>query len=86
MFPSPGENLKKSFEWNHFVDAMIDADFSVEEGSGSAVCFRSNDGLGSVSFHRPHPDTVINPIMFINMGKRMRKWFGWNRDIFEVRE
>ncbi|QDS69564.1 hypothetical protein FKW77_007963 [Venturia effusa] len=84
MFPSPGEATKRSFKWNHFVSAMIDAGFIAEQGSGSAVRFSGN--LGSISFHKPHPVPIIDPVMLHSMGKRMRKWFGWSRDVFEVRE
>lgn len=63
---------------------MIDANFNAEQGSGSAVRFSSD--LGSISFHRPHPEPVIDRIMLHSMGKRMRKWFGLSRYVFEVRE
>ncbi|KAE9982495.1 hypothetical protein BLS_005926 [Venturia inaequalis] len=84
MFPAPGEVTKRSFKWVHFVSAMIDANFNAEQGSGSAVRFSSEKG--SISFHKPHPAPVIDPIMLQSMGKRMKKWFSWSRDVFEVRE
>ncbi|KAE9990079.1 hypothetical protein EG327_001891 [Venturia inaequalis] len=83
MFPAPGEVTKRSFKWVHFVSAMIDANFNAEQGSGSAVRFSGE--RGSISFHKPHPAPVIDPIMLQSMGKRMKKWFSWSRDVFEVR-
>lgn len=68
------------------MDAMINAALSVKQGSRSAVSFSSNNGLRSVSFHRAHPEPVIDPIMLNSMGKRMTKWFGWSRNTFEVRD
>lgn len=105
MFPKPGETSKKSFKWEHFISAMIDADFSAQQGTnpshlvrlytgdtdnttgngGSAMRFRSNDGLGSISFHYPHPEGIVHPTRLNIMAKRMRKWFGWSRELFEVR-
>lgn len=94
MFPENGCEGQRSFKWQHFLDAMNDAGFSISQASGSAVTFRlgstdknddanTSDDFGSIVFHRPHPLPVIHPIMLRSMGKRLSKWFGWRREVFE---
>lgn len=94
MYPASGDEGRRSFKWQHFLDAMVDAGFFITQASGSAVSFRLTSqqddfqclDAGSIAFHRPHPDPVIDPVMLRAMGKRLRKWFGWSRDIFEQRQ
>lgn len=85
MYADTDGNAKASFSWQHFVTALIDTGFSAKEGSGSAVFFKHKDGQ-SIVFHRPHPDQTIHPIMLRSMGKRIAKWFGWNRVVFVERD
>lgn len=94
MFSTARDELKRAFTWQHFLNAMIDTGFSVEQGSGSAVSFKQQiqdvntpeRARGSIVFHRPHPDPSIDPVILQSMEKRMRKWFGWHHDIFVERE
>lgn len=63
------------------------AGFAATHSGGSAVHFNPvDDEGGSIVFHKPHPDPNVEPIMLQTMGKRMRKWFGWDRDSFVERE
>lgn len=80
----PDSKTKGSVKWTNFVEAMIDAGFAVIQGSGSAVSFKYTDGK-MIVFHRPHPEPVVDPIMLQAFGKRLRKYFGWERDVFEER-
>lgn len=73
-----------SFRWSSFVQAMNDASFTAQEASGSAVTFKKSGG--SISFHRPHPDPVLDHIMLYGMAKRLTKWFGFNSELFVLRE
>lgn len=50
------------------------------QSSGSAVSFKND--MGTIVFHQPHPDPTIDPIMLLSMGKRLRKWFGWDAGVF----
>ncbi|KAF7189785.1 hypothetical protein HII31_08892 [Pseudocercospora fuligena] len=77
---------KGNIRWNDFEAALIGAGFSVMPNSGSAVMFKEKSDRGSVVFHRPHPDPTIDPIMLRSMGKRLRKWFGFDRETFVERE
>jgi hypothetical protein len=87
MFPASGEEAAKSVDWNAFVHAMSDAGFSARNGGGSAVVFENENNSkkgqnGKIVFHKPHPVTKIDPVMFHFMGKRLKKRFGWHRDLF----
>lgn len=93
MYPTSGHEGRRTFKWQHFLDAMSSVGFRITESSGSGVSFKmlsdddsSDSDAGSIAFHRPHPDPVIFPIKLRAMGKRMSKWFGWNREIFVERE
>lgn len=75
--------------WDAFVRAMSDAGFLVKQSGGSAVSFEKDDSVqegqnGRIVFHRPHPEAKIDPVIFLSMGKRMHKWFGWDRDTFSL--
>jgi hypothetical protein len=86
MFPSCGEESQRSFSWQHFLSAMIDAGFSILQSQGSAITFKqdeeSRDGVKTIVFHSPHPSPTINPVMLRSMAKRVTKWFGWRRELF----
>jgi hypothetical protein len=86
MFPSCGEESQRSFLWQHFLNAMIDAGFSVLQSQGSAITLRQDEerreGVRTIVVHRPHPSPTINPVMLRSIAKRMTKWFGWRRELF----
>lgn len=87
MFPGTAEDSAKGIEWDSFVHAMSDMGFSARSGGGSAVVFEhqtseGNLAEGKIIFHKPHPNSKIDPIMLHSWGKRMSKWFGWHRELF----
>ncbi|KAG9968669.1 hypothetical protein KCU98_g15577, partial [Aureobasidium melanogenum] len=86
MFPSCGEESQRSFSWQHFLSAMIDAGFSILQSQGSAITLKQDEerceGVRTIVVHRPHPSPTINPIMLRSIAKRMTKWFGWKRELF----
>ncbi|KAI1446687.1 hypothetical protein F5Y02DRAFT_381091 [Annulohypoxylon stygium] len=81
MFPETAEESTKIVVWNDYVRAICYAGFKARNNGGSAVLFESMDG-GKIVFHKPHPTAKIDPIMLQSMGRRMNKWFGWNRERF----
>ncbi|KAI0894764.1 hypothetical protein F4806DRAFT_503257 [Annulohypoxylon nitens] len=81
MFPKTAEESAKTVGWNEFVRAICYAGFKARNNGVSAVLFESIDG-GKIVFHKPHPTAKIDPIMLQSMGRRMTKWFGWNRGRF----
>lgn len=74
-----------SLRWQAFVRAMKDAGFSAEKASGSAASFKDGSGR-SISFHRPHPNPVLDQIMLYGMAKRLTKWFGFDAERFVLRQ
>ncbi|KXT06473.1 hypothetical protein AC578_6095 [Pseudocercospora eumusae] len=70
--------------WTVFVQAMIDADFKAVEASGSAVNFSNSSG--SICFHRPHPEPILDPIMPHNVARRLQKWLGFSLESFVERK
>lgn len=89
MFPEANSQFTglsgaRHWKWQHFLDVMMDSGFTISQGSGSAVSLEHPSGTGRIVFHQPHPRAVVDPIMLRSMGKRLAKWFGWNRDTFVV--
>ncbi|EME45926.1 hypothetical protein DOTSEDRAFT_22049 [Dothistroma septosporum NZE10] len=76
---------KGSVKWDDLVAALIDSGFQVTPNGGSAVTFKDTGGRGSIVFHRPHPDPPLDPIMLRSIGKRLAKWFGWEKESFVER-
>lgn len=79
----------KGVLWDKFVDAMAKVGFMSRFSGGSAVTFEPGEsskwsGQGSIVFHRPHPNSTIDAVMLGSIGKRMKKWFGWGAETFEV--
>lgn len=85
--PSASTKKTASVEWDDLVAAFRDAGCCMVQRAGSAVAFtREESGWGSVSVHRPHPDPSINPIMLREVGKRIKKYFGWSQDTLVLRD
>lgn len=82
MFPtSAEESSTKDVDWDLFVHAMNDLNFSARNVGGSAVAFEHLSNK-KIIFHRPHPVAKIDSIMLQSMGKRLRKHFDWSREVF----
>lgn len=95
MFPSSASEYSKTglIDWQHLEAAMVDAGLSATHSGGSAVTFVKKDDGGAkqqhggrIVFHKPHPVAKIDPVLLQSMGKRMRKWFGWDRETFATDE
>ncbi|KAK3686551.1 hypothetical protein LTR37_019721 [Vermiconidia calcicola] len=90
MFPSDGQEAKGVEKWQQFVTAMVDAGCSAVHVGGSAVSFEQVAGISNgmkrtIVFHKPHPELNIDAKMLQIVGKRLRKWFGWDKETFVVR-
>lgn len=84
MFASSTGSAPGSVKWTQLVQALTDAGLVATQATGSAVTFTSSQ-YGSVNLHKPHPEPVVDANMFRYMGKRLRKWFGWEGDRFVLR-
>jgi len=73
--------------WKDFVAAMADAGCSMVQKGGSAVSFvhQGVKGIGTVSVHRPHPDSRINPILLKDIARKIEKYFRWTKVSFVER-
>lgn len=80
MFSAYSE-AKGPVKWEQLVSALTDAGLSVTQRGGSAVTFL-HESRGSIVVHRPHPDPNVDSIRLRSMGKRLRKWFGWDEGTF----
>jgi hypothetical protein len=37
-------------------------------------------------FHKPHPEPVVDGVMLrCQIGRRLQKWFSWDKDTFVLR-
>ncbi|KAK3656875.1 hypothetical protein LTR56_002856 [Elasticomyces elasticus] len=82
MYPAPGAHLS-DISWEDFVAAMVDAGCSAEPSRGSAFSFKDmKNSKGSMTFHRRHPVSTVDPIMLKNIGSRLQKWFEWDAETF----
>lgn len=68
---------------------MAETDFSAKQSHGSQYSFEPAPtskwyGRGKIIFHKPHPEPKYDAKVFLDMGKRMKKWFGWSIDTFEL--
>ena len=83
IFPTSDEETHKgTVKWSQFVTAMADAGCSATHRGGSAVSFSRIDQPGSIVFHKPHPESTVDPVGVQIMGKRLSTWFGWVRETF----
>ena len=85
MFPSSDEDSELSssmIDWRKFVIAMADAGFACRHNTGSAVTF--NNKNGRIVIHKPHPVAKLDFRSLMKVGKRLNKWFGFERETFEV--
>lgn len=57
------------------------SEHSFEPGPGSKWF-----GMGSIVFHKPHPEDDIDAVELACWGKRMGKWFGWGEGSFELKK
>ncbi|KAK5735757.1 hypothetical protein LTR17_007929 [Elasticomyces elasticus] len=79
MYPSEGVQCG-GVRWSYFVQVMTDAGMTASAGGGGGSSVSFSNGVGTIVFHRPHPDPVIDSIMLRAMGKRMSRRFGWCRE------
>ncbi|KAL2071114.1 hypothetical protein VTL71DRAFT_12349 [Oculimacula yallundae] len=95
MFPgSNPADRSRAIEWDAFISAMAEDGVGFvarHSAGGSAYTFEPNEkslwyGKGAISFHKPHPEHVIDAINVMAHGKRMSKWFGWSEETFVLKK
>jgi hypothetical protein len=83
MFPA-GADGTSGVRWIQFVQALTDAGMIATQGAGSAVSF--NIYRRSISFHKHHPEPLVDAVRLRGFGKRLSKWFGWTNETFILRQ
>ncbi|KAK4506466.1 hypothetical protein PRZ48_000198 [Zasmidium cellare] len=84
-----GKAKRGKIVWKDVVVAMADAGFAATHCGGSAVSFDPVENApmqGSIVFHKPHPEPTVDSVMLHIMGKRLHKWFAWDKETFVQRE
>jgi hypothetical protein len=77
------EGSQKEVRWDSIVLAMAEREVGFvasHSSGGSAVQLEPNEGskwfgMRKIGFHKPHPVPVIDHVMLLSMGKRMRSGF-----------
>ncbi|KAJ7263810.1 hypothetical protein C8J57DRAFT_1332852 [Mycena rebaudengoi] len=85
----PGEEenssgLKKGqIRWDVFEKAMRRIGFGVCQTAGSSVRFDPPaKSARSITFHRPHPDSLLTPHLIKWIGARLNRNYGWTNSTF----
>ncbi|KAJ6472400.1 hypothetical protein C8R45DRAFT_1103860 [Mycena sanguinolenta] len=69
--------------WEVFERAMKRIGFSVCQTAGSSVRFDPPaKNARPITFHRPHPDSLLTPLMIKWIGARLKRNYGWTAAIF----
>ena len=84
LFPSPASDARGTIQWIDFVTTMAELGFQGEHRGGSEWTFRyhrkGEDSKRSIVLHQPHPEQKMGPIYLQQIGKRLWRRFGWERE------
>jgi len=71
-----------SMKWEQFAKLMTEMGFSIDPSTaGSSVRFDPPDPKDPpITFHKPHPDSTIHPIMLRDFSKRLQRQYGWESE------
>ncbi|KAF8829046.1 hypothetical protein HHX47_DHR3000898 [Lentinula edodes] len=71
---------KAGMKWDIFVKVLTDVGFKyVPSTAGSSVRFDPPSSKDrSISFHKPHPDSTIGPVLLKEFSKKLRRYYGWD--------
>ncbi|KAF7321790.1 hypothetical protein MKEN_00700800 [Mycena kentingensis (nom. inval.)] len=73
-----------SMKWETFLKLMRELGFEYDPSTaGSSVRFDPPDPKDvSITFHKPHPDPTIHPVMLREFAKKLKKSYGWSEAEF----
>ncbi|KAJ6465615.1 hypothetical protein C8R47DRAFT_1201521 [Mycena vitilis] len=76
---------KGQIRWDVFEKAMKRIGFSVCQTAGSSVRFDPPAKCARpITFHRPHPDSLLTPYMIKWIGARLKRNYGWTTAVFTL--
>ncbi|KAL1744793.1 hypothetical protein HDZ31DRAFT_63775 [Schizophyllum fasciatum] len=69
-------------KWENFVKLMTEMGFEYDPSTaGSSVRFIPKDQRDKpITFHKPHPDPTIHPVMLREFAKKLQRQYGWTQD------
>ncbi|TRM69506.1 hypothetical protein BD626DRAFT_533140 [Schizophyllum amplum] len=69
-------------KWENFVKLMTEMGFDYDPSTaGSSVRFIPKDQRDKpITFHKPHPDPTIHPMMLREFSKKLQRHYGWTQD------
>ncbi|KAH7888698.1 hypothetical protein F5I97DRAFT_1802780 [Phlebopus sp. FC_14] len=84
LLRTAGNEKQGSMKWENFVKLMCDMGFSYDPSTaGSSVRFDPpNKEDRSITFHKPHPDTALEPHLLREFGKKLKEYYGWSEEDF----
>ncbi|KAJ7460843.1 hypothetical protein B0H11DRAFT_2057030, partial [Mycena galericulata] len=78
---------KGQIRWAEFERAMKRIGFGVSQTAGSSVRFDPPAKTARpITFHQPHPDSVLTPILLRWIGARLKRCYGWTTATFNRTE
>ncbi|KAJ7272938.1 hypothetical protein C8J57DRAFT_1316058 [Mycena rebaudengoi] len=80
---APGAK-KGQIRWVEFERAMKRIGFGVVQTAGSSVRFDPPATTARpITFHRPHPDSILTPMLQRWIGARLKRCYGWTTATFQ---
>ncbi|KAL1736146.1 hypothetical protein EV714DRAFT_242551 [Schizophyllum commune] len=69
-------------KWENFVKIMVEMGFDYDPSTaGSSVRFIPKDQRDKpITFHKPHPDPTIHPVMLRDFAKKLQRHYGWTQE------
>ncbi|KAJ7583140.1 hypothetical protein C8J56DRAFT_953166 [Mycena floridula] len=81
----PNAPKKGQVRWGDFEKAMKRLGFDIIQTAGSSVRFDPPAKTARpISFHRPHPDSILPPHMLKAVGARLKRTYGWTMGTFDL--
>ncbi|KAJ6589048.1 hypothetical protein B0H19DRAFT_1058122 [Mycena capillaripes] len=75
--------VKGQVRWGDFENAMKRIGFEVVQTAGSSVRFDPPASTARpITFHRPHPDSLLTPHAIKWVGARLKRTYGWSTTTF----
>ncbi|KAK7685171.1 hypothetical protein QCA50_011534 [Cerrena zonata] len=71
-------------KWENFLKVMREMGFKYDPSTaGSSVRFDPpGDKDHPITFHKPHPDPTLQPLILKQFGKRLKRTYGWSEEDF----
>ncbi|KJA27891.1 hypothetical protein HYPSUDRAFT_35071 [Hypholoma sublateritium FD-334 SS-4] len=81
----PGDEQKRArapMKWENFLKLMREMGFEYDPSTaGSSVRFDPpNKNDKPITFHKPHPDPTLQPMMLNEFAKKLKRAYGWNEE------